>query len=111
MTLPMTHHDDHDLPDEHALLSPSERQAFMDDLDDAAVRRRRQLLALPALVDDLVVRAQREAALETLAEIDAARGRLATGHFGACTRCHGPIRRERLEARPWTGTCLSCAGR
>jgi len=46
-----------------------------------------------------------------LAAVDAALGRLAAGTYGTCTRCGGPIARERLAARPAAETCIRCAGR
>ncbi len=45
-----------------------------------------------------------------LAEVDAARDRLAAGRFGTCERCGRPIAPGRLEARPTARTCVACAG-
>ena len=47
-------------------------------------------------------------ACRTLDELLAARGRLATGRYGVCERCAGPIDPERLAARPEARTCVSC---
>jgi DnaK suppressor protein len=49
------------------------------------------------------------AARAQLAEIDALAVRLETGNVGTCTRCGGPIGAERLEARPATTVCVTCA--
>jgi DnaK suppressor protein len=42
---------------------------------------------------------------EALAEVDAAKRRLATGHFGRCASCDETIPDERLEAVPATRFC------
>ncbi len=44
-----------------------------------------------------------------LAEVEAAIQRLEAGTFGICERCGRPIAQARLEARPATRTCISCA--
>ena len=46
-----------------------------------------------------------------LAELDAARVRLAEGRYGRCERCGGPIPLERLAARPTARTCVRCPTR
>lgn len=46
-----------------------------------------------------------------LAELDAARERLAQGRYGRCERCGGPIPLDRLAARPTARTCVSCPSR
>jgi RNA polymerase-binding transcription factor DksA len=45
----------------------------------------------------------------TLAEVEAARARLAEGRYGTCERCGSPIGDDRLEARPTARTCIACA--
>ena len=45
----------------------------------------------------------------TLAELAAARERLAAGTYGVCKSCGRPIAPERLEARPEARTCVACA--
>jgi len=45
----------------------------------------------------------------TLAELEAARERLAEGMYGTCERCGRPIAPARLEARPEARTCVACA--
>lgn len=44
-----------------------------------------------------------------LAEIAAARQRLADGTYGSCERCHAPIGDARLDALPATRWCRACA--
>ena len=47
----------------------------------------------------------------TLAELAAARERLAAGAYGRCERCGQPIPHERLLARPEARLCVPCSGR
>lgn len=47
--------------------------------------------------------------LETLVEIDAAKGRLRNGKFGLCEECTREIPRTRLDAIPWARHCVGCA--
>ena len=56
--------------------------------------------------DTMVVERERDLTLsaqarQTIADIDAALGRLTTGHYGYSTESGRPIPRERLEAIPW----------
>ena len=44
-----------------------------------------------------------------LAELEAALERSASGDYGTCERCGGPIGRDRLEALPATTSCVACA--
>jgi DnaK suppressor protein len=44
-----------------------------------------------------------------LAELDAARIRIAAGTYGDCTTCGQPIGDERLRAVPGTSRCITCA--
>lgn len=48
---------------------------------------------------------------QTLAELDAARARMAAGTYGTCERCGRPIAEERLRARPEARLCIACASR
>ena len=47
----------------------------------------------------------------TLAEIDAALGRLERGAFGRCEDCRQDIPKTRLRAIPYARYCVGCAGR
>jgi YteA family regulatory protein len=53
----------------------------------------------------LAIRAQQGT---QLAAVEEALRRLADGTYGDCTRCGGPIERERLQALPETPFCKSC---
>ncbi len=44
-----------------------------------------------------------------LAEVDAARERVAAGTYGACERCGAPIGAARLDALPAARFCIRCA--
>jgi DnaK suppressor protein len=46
---------------------------------------------------------------QTLAELVAARERLAAGRYGRCERCEEPIPDGRLRARPEARLCVACA--
>ncbi|RZT62158.1 TraR/DksA family transcriptional regulator [Microcella alkaliphila] len=54
----------------------------------------------------LVADAERE-----LSELDAALSRVASGDYGTCRECGGPISSDRLEARPAAAFCITCARR
>jgi RNA polymerase-binding transcription factor DksA len=49
--------------------------------------------------------AQRE-----LAEIEAALGRLASGSYGTCQSCGGPMGLQRIRAIPEARFCVGCSG-
>ncbi len=48
-------------------------------------------------------------AVHRLAELDAALERADAGDYGRCVVCGGSIGAERLEARPGTDRCVTCA--
>ncbi|MDO9556839.1 MAG: TraR/DksA C4-type zinc finger protein [Coriobacteriia bacterium] len=50
-------------------------------------------------------------ARETLAQVDGALGRVASGEYGTCKRCGAKIPVERLEAVPWADLCIACKER
>jgi len=60
-------------------------------------------------------RAQIETLIEQarahLDEVDDALERVRTGSYGNCESCGQPIAAGRLEARPFSTTCISCASR
>lgn len=45
----------------------------------------------------------------SIADIDRALGRLEEGKYGLCEVCGQPIPQTRLDARPATSRCVSCA--
>lgn len=47
---------------------------------------------------------------EALAEVDRALEKLEEGTYGTCDDCGLPVGPERLEAVPWAGRCVRCAG-
>jgi RNA polymerase-binding protein DksA len=53
--------------------------------------------------------ALRDRSRAELAKVDAALRALDDGTYGTCTNCGNPIARERLEAIPWSATCIDCA--
>jgi RNA polymerase-binding protein DksA len=53
--------------------------------------------------------ALRDRSRAELAKVDAALRALDDGTYATCTNCGNPIARERLEAIPWSATCIDCA--
>lgn len=60
-------------------------------------------------VDRLAAVAVQEQLLDVLAQVRAARDRVADGTYGTCEVCGEQIPPERLEARPWTSRCVTHA--
>jgi hypothetical protein len=52
---------------------------------------------------------EREQLRRIMREAAQARIRLATGAYGTCSECHGPISLTVLIDRPWTPRCIYCA--
>lgn len=94
-----------------ALTDPATLSRFREALLMADASRQQQLHAAPRAQDEAVEAVLREAHRETLSAIRAALQRLDAGTFGACTGCRQQIPIERLEYRPWSATCIGCAGR
>jgi DnaK suppressor protein len=59
-----------------------------------------------AQIETLIERARAH-----LEEIDDALERVRTGDYGNCEDCGQPIAAGRLEARPFSTTCITCASR
>jgi DnaK suppressor protein len=53
--------------------------------------------------------AQADSLAVTLEDVERALQKLDDGTYGICDRCGALIPEERLEARPWTSLCISCA--
>jgi DnaK suppressor protein len=49
------------------------------------------------------------AARQRMSEVDDALSRVDDGSYGICERCGRPIPPERLEARPFARSCVTCA--
>ena len=90
------------------LTSPNEVDAH---LAETEMARQKQLDALPSCNRDTVTAAYRATLEGILADVRAARCRLAAGTYGICTGCGHEIPIERLERRPWAAQCTSCARR
>ncbi len=75
------------------------------------LRQRAEALAECAQSVPDPVALRRSADLQTtLDEIDAALDRIDAGTYGSCVRCGSAIPVERLQMRPFAGTCVACAG-
>ena len=73
------------------------------------VRQREEALAECAQsVPDPVAQRRSADLLRTICEIDAALARIDAGTYGRCTGCQAEIAEERLELRPFAGTCVAC---
>jgi RNA polymerase-binding transcription factor DksA len=73
------------------------------------VRQREEALAECAQsVPDPVAQRRSADLLVIIGEIDAALARIDAGTYGRCTRCQAEIPGERLELRPFAGTCVAC---
>ncbi|MBC7965061.1 MAG: TraR/DksA family transcriptional regulator [Fuerstia sp.] len=59
--------------------------------------------------DDEVMSSVGSAAKNEIHEIKLALNLIATGQYGKCTACGGPIAQARLEALPYATTCIKCA--
>jgi DnaK suppressor protein len=86
-------------------------RVLLDEHRADCVRQREEALAECAQSVPDPVAQRRSADLQvTIDEIDAALGRIAAGTYGRCTGCQTEIPEERLELRPFAGTCVSCTG-
>ncbi|WP_168583096.1 TraR/DksA family transcriptional regulator [Gephyromycinifex aptenodytis] len=59
--------------------------------------------------DQALLAASRDAARRHLRDIESALSRVEDGWDGTCTGCGQPIPAERLQVRPHTDQCVSCA--
>ena len=84
-------------------------RALLDDHRADCVRQREAALAECAQsVPDPVAQRRSADLLVTIGQIDAALARIQAGTYGRCTGCQREIPEERLELRPFAGTCVSC---
>lgn len=125
-----------DDPTEPAGLSPAQRQAAEELIDEERTRTVRLIDSLMRQWDDIVEasalttnddehdpegatvafeRAQVQAMLRharvELEDLDRAARRVVTGEYRVCERCGRPISADRLTARPAARTCIMCANK
>ena len=75
---------------------------------DCVHQREAALAECAQSVPDPVAQRRSADLLVTIAEIDAALARIGAGTYGRCTGCESEIPEERLELRPFAGTCVAC---
>jgi DnaK suppressor protein len=91
--------------------SPERFRALLDEHRADCLRQREEALAECAQsVPDPVAQRRSADLLRTIGEIDAAFARIDAGTYGRCTSCQAEIPEERLELRPFAGTCVACTG-
>jgi DnaK suppressor protein len=78
---------------------------------DCVHQREEALAECAQSVPDPVAQRRSADLLVTIGEIDAALARIDAGTYGRCTGCQAPIPEERLELRPFAGTCVACSAR
>jgi RNA polymerase-binding transcription factor DksA len=84
-------------------------RVLLDEHRADCVRQREAALAECAQsVPDPVAQRRSADLLVTIGEIDTALARIEAGTYGRCTGCQTDIPEERLELRPFAGTCVSC---
>ncbi len=84
-------------------------RALLEEQRAEVVREREAALAECAQsVPDPVAQRRSADLLVTIGEIDAALARIEAGTYGRCTGCQAEIPQERLELRPFAGTCVTC---
>jgi DnaK suppressor protein len=86
-----------------------EFRAVLEELRTDCLREREQASAAALQYGADPVGWARGASLQrTLEDIDAALSRIQLGTYGTCTGCGRAIPVERLELRPFAGTCVAC---
>jgi DnaK suppressor protein len=98
---------------ERMLVSQREelRRRLSERLDEVAAEREPDDEAAAAIENsskDLAL-ATLERERRTLAEIEAALGRMKAGEYGVCMTCEQAIPEARLRALPWARWCVACA--
>jgi DnaK suppressor protein len=84
-------------------------RSLLDEQRADCVRQREEALAECAQsVPDPVAQRRSADLAVTIGEIDAALARIDAGSYGRCTGCQAQIPEERLELRPFAGTCVAC---
>ena len=103
---------DHDLETFRAQLAV-ERDRLREEVGEAIEAPEQMTYGSQAAAASQVFEQQRDLALrdravQHLAQVDAALGRLEDGTFGQCVRCGRAIPAGRLEALPWAAHCIDC---
>ncbi|MBA3941548.1 MAG: hypothetical protein C0520_10095 [Sphingopyxis sp.] len=80
-------------------IEEAQREPLDDDLSEQAVARE----------DDEALDGVERAAMEEIARIRGAIGRIEAGTYGQCLVCGEPVDEARLEALPTATRCISCA--
>lgn len=80
-------------------IEEAQREPLDDDLSEQAVARE----------DDEALDGVERAAMEEIARIRQAIGRIAAGTYGQCLVCGEPVAEARLRALPTATRCISCA--
>ena len=75
---------------------------------DCVQQREDALAECAQSVPDPVAQRRSADLLVTIGEIDAALARIDAGTYGHCIGCLSEIPEERLELRPFAGTCVAC---
>ena len=75
---------------------------------DCVSQREAALAECAQSVPDPVAQRRSADLLVTIEQIDAALARIEAGTYGRCTGCQREIPEERLELRPFAGTCVAC---
>ncbi len=78
---------------------------------DCVEQREAALIECAQSVPDPVALSRSSSLQDTITEIDAALERITAGSYGSCVHCAGSIPEERLELRPYAGSCVSCTDR
>ena len=91
-----------------------ERRRLLVDLGEPIEGPEQMTYGSQAAAASQVFEQQRDLALRDhsrteLGRVDAALRAIDAGTYGTCTSCGNPIARERLEAIPWSSTCIDCA--
>ena len=92
----------------------AERRRLLDELGEPIENPGQMTYGSQAAAASQVFEQQRDLALRErsraeLGRVDAALHRLDEGTYGTCMSCGKQIAPERLEAIPWSPTCIDCA--
>jgi RNA polymerase-binding transcription factor DksA len=86
----------------------AERTRLVEEIGEAIEAPDQMTYGSQAAAASQVFDQQRERAIQHLAQVDAAIGRLEGGTYGRCVRCGRDVPPGRLEALPWAAHCIVC---